>query len=157
MQRLRDTYGGALAGPTRVVMHSDIQIDISIGSFKAEYRGFRVLTCLGALLFGEDRRREDFKLEPAIIELRDGVADHHVCQFADGFRNDWFSNIYFSSCEAAGDFGGGLRVHVQDDSAFDLSFESDHRGDAFLAVAIFFHREVRDGSRSFHHFRKDRV
>lgn len=65
--KLRDSYGGAFAGPTRVVMHSDIQVDVATGSFKAEYGGFGILPCLGALLFGEDRRRKNLKLEPAIV------------------------------------------------------------------------------------------
>src|SRR6185437_15700770 len=71
--------------------------------------------------------------------------------------NDRFGSIHFSSCEATGNFGGGLRVHVQDDSAFDLAFESDHRGDTFPAVAVFLHRTVRDSGRSLHHYGKHRI
>lgn len=62
-------------------------MDISIRSFKAEYCSLRIMSGFCAFFLCHQRRRKHLELKSAIVELGDGIADHHVGELANGLGN----------------------------------------------------------------------
>ena len=87
---------GAFARAARVIAASRYSDARCRRSFKAKNCGLGILPGLGALLFGQQRRRKHLELKSAVVQLRDGVADHHVRELADGFGNDRLGRIDFA-------------------------------------------------------------
>ena len=101
--------------------------------------------------------REHFEAKTLVVEQRDGIADDHVGEFADGFARDLFAFVDGAAGEMAGNFVSDFGSDVEDDAAFDVALEENVRGDAFAAIGLFVHREIVDLRRRLEHFGEDGV
>src|ERR1700691_4638048 len=77
---LSDGHRSALPGAARVVVHSDVEVDIPAGSLEAQHRGLGILAGLRALFGCQQCGRKYLELEATIVELSDRVSDDHVRQ-----------------------------------------------------------------------------
>src|ERR1700728_4604148 len=70
--------GSAFSGAAGLVVHGNVEVDVAVRGFEAEDRGFGIVAGFGALFLGQQSGRENLECEATIVELRYGIADHHV-------------------------------------------------------------------------------
>src|SRR6266571_2166586 len=133
---------GAFATATPLIAHSDVHIDVAGRGFETKHHGLRVLTACETFLAGMDLRRKHLEAKTLVVEQRDGVSDHHVGHLADRLTDNLLGFLHFCAREVAGDFHGDGRIEVENDAAFNLSFDHDERGQALAAINLLLHREV---------------
>ena len=83
-------------------------------------------------------------MKALVVEQRDGIADDHVGELANGFAHDLLAGFYGSACEDAGDLHGNFGRNVENHAAFNVAFDADERGHALAAVGVFVHLNVDD-------------
>jgi len=106
--------------------------------------GLSIHAARKSLLVHMDFGRKNLEAETLVIEKRDGIADDHVGEFADGLTNDLLAFREFRTGKLAGHAHGHFGREIEDDAALDVALDGDESGDTLAAISVLVHGEVGD-------------
>src|SRR6266851_3749340 len=101
-------------------VNGDVQVHGAFGQLKSEQNRLAVQRSPRSYIDQENFWWMDFKFEPAVIQLRHGVANHHVGEFTDDLARGFLGGGAYDLGKIGSRLTGGGCVHVENDASLNV-------------------------------------